>query len=178
MLYSFAGKSPQIDPTAFVSSSAEIIGDVTIGPRCYIGPFAVIRGDAAEIVLEEEVAVEDGVIIHAGSACRICRRVTIGHGAIIHSRRLEPEVSVGMGAVLSLNCTVGAGTVIAESALVPQGKEIPAGMLVAGIPAKPLRALSERDIKSWQATKDWYVKLAARYLDQAVCFPLPAAEME
>ena len=65
MFYSFHGKCPRVDPTAFVSTSAELIGDVTVGPRCYIGPGAVIRGDAAEIILEEEVAVEDGVIIHA-----------------------------------------------------------------------------------------------------------------
>lgn len=173
MFYSFGEKTPNVDPTAYVSESAEIIGNVTIGPRCFIGPFAVIRGDASEIVLEEEVAVEDGVIIHASGECRICRRVTIGHGAIVHSRYLGPDVSIGMGAVLSLNCSVGANTVIGECALVPQGKEIPADMLVAGVPAKPLRELAERDIKAWQNTKDWYVKLAARYLDSGNCFPVP-----
>ena len=66
MLYTFGGKAPQVDPTAFVSASAELIGDVIVGPRCYIGPYAVIRADASRIVLEEEVAVEDGVIIHTG----------------------------------------------------------------------------------------------------------------
>lgn len=89
MLYTFGGKAPQVDPTAFVSASAELIGDVIVGPRCYIGPFAVIRADASRIVLEEEVAVEDGVIIHTGGedpVVTISRRVTIGHGAIIHAR--------------------------------------------------------------------------------------------
>ena len=102
MFYSFHGKCPRVDPTAFVSTSAELIGDVTVGPRCYIGPGAVIRGDAAEIILEEEVTVEDGVIIHAGGAdkrCLLSRRVTIGHGAIVHARYLGPEASIGMGAV-------------------------------------------------------------------------------
>ena len=127
---------PRVDPTAFVSASAELIGDVTVGPRCYIGPGAVIRGDAAEIILEEEVAVEDGVIIHAGGAdkrCLLSRRVTIGHGAIVHARYLGPEASIGMGAVLSLGCAIGAGSVVAESALVPQGKSVPPETLVAGI---------------------------------------------
>ena len=115
MFYSFHGKCPRVDPTAFVSASAELIGDVTVGPRCYIGPGAVIRGDAAEIILEEEVAVEDGVIIHAGGAdkrCLLSRRVTIGHGAIVHARYLGPEASIGMGAVLSLGCAIGAGSVV------------------------------------------------------------------
>ena len=118
MLYTFGGKAPQVDPTAFVSASAELIGDVIVGPRCYIGPFAVIRADASRIVLEEEVAVEDGV-----------------------------------------------GSVVAESALVPQGKIIPPETLVAGVPAKPLRELTDKDRTDWRETKDWYVHMTAQYLD-------------
>lgn len=111
MLYTFGGKAPQVDPTAFISASAELIGDVIVGPRCYIGPYAVIRADASRIVLEEEVAVEDGVIIHTGGedpVVTISRRVTIGHGAIIHARVIGPEASIGMGAVLSLCSEIGA----------------------------------------------------------------------
>ena len=175
MLYSFRGKCPSVDPTAFVSSSAELIGDVTVGPRCYIGPGAVIRGDAAEIIIEEEVAVEDGVIIHAGGAnkrCLLSKRVTIGHGAIVHARYIGPEASIGMGAVLSLDCEIGAGSIVAEAALVPQGKSVPPETLVAGIPAKPLRSLTQTDRKSWQATKDWYVRLTAEYLEPSNYFPI------
>ena len=93
MLYTFGGKAPQVDPTAFVSASAELIGDVIVGPRCYIGPYAVIRADASRIVLEEEVAVEDGVIIHTGGedpVVTISRRVTIGHGPITRAWTIAP----------------------------------------------------------------------------------------
>lgn len=158
MLYTFGGKAPQVDPTAFVSASAELIGDVIVGPRCYIGPYAVIRADASRIVLEEEVAVEDGVIIHTGGedpVVTISRRVTIGHGAIIHARVIGPEASIGMGA----------GSIVAESALVPQGKIIPPETLVAGVPAKPMRELTDKDRTDWRGTKDWYVRMAAQYLD-------------
>ena len=168
MLYTFGGKAPQVDPTAFVSASAELIGDVIVGPRCYIGPFAVIRADASRIVLEEEVAVEDGVIIHTGGedpVVTISRRVTIGHGAIIHARAIGPEASIGMGAVLSLCSEIGAGSVVAESALVPQGRIIPPETLVAGVPAKPLRELTDKDRTDWRETKDWYVHMTAQYLD-------------
>lgn len=82
MLYEFDSKRPRIDPSAYVSDSATIIGDVQIGARCYVGPGAIIRGDAKPIVIGEESAVEDGVIIHVGGAatqgCVIGRRVTIG----------------------------------------------------------------------------------------------------
>lgn len=164
MLYT---KAPQVDPTAFVSASAELIGDVIVGQRCYIGPYAVIRADASRIVLEE-VAVEDGVIIHTGGedpVVTISRRVTIGHGAIIHARANGPEASIGMGAVLSLCSEIGAGCIVAESALVPQGKIIPPETLVAGVPAKPLRELTDKDRTDWHETKDWYVRMAAQYLD-------------
>ena len=154
MLYTFGGKAPQVDPTAFVSASAELIGDVIVGPRCYIGPYAVIRADASRIVLEEEVAVE-----------AISRRVTIGHGAIVHARVIGPEASIGMGAVLSLCSEIGAGSIVAESALVPQGKIIPPETLVAGVPARPLRELTDKDRTDWRGTKDWYVRMAAQYLD-------------
>ena len=110
MLYTFGGKAPQVDPTAFVSASAELIGDVIVGLRCYIGPFAVIRADASRIVLEEEVAVEDGVIIHTGGedpVVTISRRVTIGHGANIHARALGPEARIGRGALLSQGSEMG-----------------------------------------------------------------------
>ena len=128
----------------------------------------VIRADASRIVLEEEVAVEDGVIIHTGGedpVVTISRRVTIGHGAIIHARVIGPEASIGMGAVLSLCSEIGAGSIVAESALVPQGKIIPPETLVAGVPARPLRELTDKDRTDWRETKDWYVRMAAQYLD-------------
>lgn len=172
MFYAFGGKIPQADPTAFVSESAEIIGDVKIGVRCYIGPHAVIRADAAEIVIEDEVAVEDHVVIHAAEKCVIARRSTIGHGAIVHAKKLGAESSIGMGAILSLGCEIGEGSIVAEAALVPQKKTVPPDTLVAGIPAKPLRPLGQADRDSWQATKNWYVRLTERYLDHNDYFPV------
>lgn len=78
--------------------------------------------------------------------------------------------------VLSLGCAIGAGSVVAESALVPQGKSVPPETLVAGIPAKPLRPLTQADRESWQATKDWYVRLTAAYLDPNHFFPVALRE--
>lgn len=69
------------------------------------------------------------------------------------------------GAVLSLCSEIGAGSIVAESALVPQGKIIPPETLVAGVPAKPLRELTDKDRTDWRETKDWYVRMAAQYLD-------------
>ena len=65
-LYEFEGNRPTIDPTAWIAPSADIIGDVRIGPKCYIGWAAVLRGDHGSIVIEEGSAIEEGVIIHTG----------------------------------------------------------------------------------------------------------------
>lgn len=177
MLYCFAGKSPMIDETAFVSEQAVIVGDVEIGPRCYVGPGAVIRADAAKIRIEEEVAIEEGVIIHAGGGgCTesvIGRRVTIGHGAIVHSRSIGPSASIGMGAIISLNAEIGEFAVIAEGAVVKQKQMIPARVVAGGMPARELRPMEERDIRVWEGTKDWYVKLAAAYRDPENYHALP-----
>lgn len=177
MLYCFAGKSPMIDETAFVSEQAVIVGDVEIGPRCYVGPGAVIRADAAKIRIEAEVAIEEGVIIHAGGgSCTesvIGRRVTIGHGAIIHSCSIGTSASIGMGAIISLNAEIGEFAVIAEGSVVKQKQVIPARVVVGGTPARELRQMEERDIRVWEGTKDWYVKLAEAYCDPETYHALP-----
>ncbi len=170
MLYRYRDFSPQIDPSTFVSESATIIGNVSVGPRCFIGPGAVIRADTGRIVIDEETAVEDGVIIHSGSGgeMRIGRRVVFGHGAIVHSRTIADRVSVGMGAVLSLLSEIGENAVVAECALVKKGQIIPPNVLVGGIPCKILRPLEQRDYDLWEKSRNSYVALAAEYLNPAL----------
>lgn len=171
MICKFNNKTPDIAADSYVSSTAVIIGDVEIGSRCYIGPGAVIRGDAARIIIGAECAIEDGVIIHAGgggfSKSVISERVTIAHGAIVHSEYLGPSVSIGMGAIISVNSHIEANTVVAEGALVRKGQRLESGIIVAGTPCRLLRRLEEKDIEYWEKTKDWYVALTAEYLAQS-----------
>ena len=70
MIYEFESKRPKIDPSAYISDSAIVIGDVTIGARCYVGPGAVIRGDERPIYIGDESAVEDLCVIHVGGPDR------------------------------------------------------------------------------------------------------------
>ena len=168
MIYRFDGKRPQIDSSAYVSESAEIIGDVTIGARCYIGPGAIIRGDENPIYIGDESAIEDGCIIHVGGSetltdgCHIGRRVTIGHGAIIHANHLHDGANIGMGAIVSMFADVGEYAVVAEGAVVKKGQIIPPRVVVGGTPAKILRELEEKDIVSWERSKQVYIDLAAK----------------
>ena len=166
MIYEFDGKTPVIDPTAFVSESATLIGDVIVSAECYIAPNVVIRGDLSQIVIGEQTAVEDGVIIHVGrKGCRIGKRVTLGHGAIIHGSSIADGANIGMGAILSLSSVVGEYAVVAEGAVVKQGQFVEPKTVVGGMPAKVLRTLEEKDILLWEKSKDIYVDLAKQCLN-------------
>ena len=122
MIYEFESKRPKIDPSAYISDSAIVIGDVTIGARCYVGPGAVIRGDERPIYIGDESAVEDLCVIHVGGpdaktdGCHIGKRVTIGHGAMVHGNYIRDGANIGMGAIVSLFADIGEYTVVAEGA--------------------------------------------------------------
>lgn len=92
MMRSFRNREPQIGEDTYVSEYAILIGDVRVGDNCYIGHGAILRGDYGSIEIGSGTAVEEGVIIHAppDETCSIGNKVTIGHGAIIHSSR-RPE---------------------------------------------------------------------------------------
>ena len=104
MLYRFNGKQPSVGKDTYVSDLARVIGDVVIGANCYIGYGAILRGDYGRIEIGDGTAIEEGVIIHAppDDTNQIGRRVTIGHGAVIHSKQIGNEAVIGMGAVLSI----------------------------------------------------------------------------
>ena len=168
MIYRYGEFAPEIDPSAFVSESATIIGQVKIAADCFIGPGAVIRADCGKpIEIGYGTAVEDGVIIHVGGSravsCYIGERVTIGHGAIVHCSKLGDNANVGMGAVLSLFSEIGEYAVIAEGAVVKQGQVIEPRVVVGGAPARVLRTLLDRDIESWDRSKAWYIDLVRKY---------------
>ncbi len=132
------GDVPQVDPTAYADPSAQLIGRVTIGPRVYIGPNAVLRadepdpaGEVAPITIEADCNVQDGVIVHAlaGSAVTVGPRTSLAHGAIIHGPcRVGAGSFVGFGAVV-FGAEVGTGVFIAARAVV-QDVNIPADAFV------------------------------------------------
>ena len=93
---------PSIHPTSFVHSLAYVAGDVSLGPRVSVWPFASLRGDSAAITIGDDTNVQDGCVIHVdeGVPCRIGKRVGIGHRAIVHGATVEDDVLIAMGAIL------------------------------------------------------------------------------
>ena len=170
MLYSFDGRKPNISDGAYVSELAQVIGDVTIGEDCYIGHGAILRGDYGTIVIGPGTAVEEGVIIHAPpeATSQIGERVTLGHGAIIHSASIGRLAVIGMGAILSIRSVVGENTIIAEGAVVRMRQVVPDNVVAGGNPAKRIRATSAKDVEFWTWGKDLYINLARKYLEKGM----------
>jgi carbonic anhydrase/acetyltransferase-like protein (isoleucine patch superfamily) len=113
-LYEFNGKVPLVGEGTWIASSSEIIGDVTIGKNCWIGPCAVIRGDFGSITIDDETAIEDGVVIHTPASVSIGTWVTIGHLAMIHGSSVGDYAVVGMNSTLGDNTQVGSWSIVAS----------------------------------------------------------------
>ncbi|MGM0419209.1 MAG: gamma carbonic anhydrase family protein [Thermodesulfobacteriota bacterium] len=166
MLYEFRGIRPETGENTYVSETAVVIGDVTIGDNCYIGHGAILRGDYGKIVIGDGTAVEEGVIIHSPpeQTNNIGKKVTLGHGAILHGKTIGDYAVVGMGAVLSILSEVGQRAIIAEGSVVKMRQIVPEKQIFAGNPAVFVRELQKKDIEMWDYGKQLYIDLAKEYL--------------
>lgn len=177
--YEIDGLRPVIHPTAYVHPDAVLIGDVIIGPRCYVAPLASLRGDFGRIVLEEGSNIQDTCVMHGFPGTDTVIEVDghVGHGAVLHGCRVGRNALIGMNAVIMDHARIGESTIVAACAFVKAGLEIPARKLVAGMPAKVVRDLSEQEI-AWKIDGTrCYQDLAVRSLATLrPCAPL--TEME
>jgi phenylacetic acid degradation protein len=150
-VYSIDGIVPVIDPTAFVHPTAVLIGDVIVGPRCYVGPCACLRGDFGRLILEEGSNLQDTCVMHSfpGADTVIETNGHIGHGAVLHGCRISKNSLVGMNAVVSDGAIIGESCIIAALAFVKAGAVIPPRSLVVGVPGKVVRELTDAEI-AWK----------------------------
>ncbi len=179
--YAIDGVVPVVDPAAYVHPTAVLIGDVIVGPRCYVGPSASLRGDFGRIVMEEGSNLQDNCVMHGfpGAVTRIGVDGHVGHGAILHGCVVGRDALVGMNAVVMDEAEVGDGAFVAASAFVPAGMKIPPATLVAGIPAKVRRALSEAEMGWKREGTLSYQALAVRSLrSMREVAPLTAVEAD
>ena len=151
-VYSFDGVTPVIDPSAYVHPGATLIGDVIIGPGCFVAAGAVLRGDFGRIVMERESNLQDNCVVHTLSDFD-CVLAHVGRGVL-----------VGMNAVVMDRSCIGEFTMVAAMSFVKIGAQIPPRVLVAGVPAKVVRELSEQDIAGKARGTALYVELAQRCL--------------
>jgi carbonic anhydrase/acetyltransferase-like protein (isoleucine patch superfamily) len=137
--------TPRVPASAFLAPGARVIGNVELGENVGIWFNAVLRGDSDAITIGDGSNIQDNVSGHGdpGSPLLVGRNVSVGHNAVIHGCTIEDDCLVGMGAIVMNGAVVGSGSLVAAGALVLEGQQIPAGSLVAGVPAKVRRALSD-----------------------------------
>lgn len=158
-----------IDETAFIAPNATVFGNVQVGREATILFGAVVRGDSEAISIGEQSNVQDLCCLHAdpGFPCRVGNRVTIGHGAVVHGAEIEDDCLIGIRAVVMNGAKIGRYSIVGAGALVPEGKIIPPGSLVLGVPGKVARPTNEQDIAYIQRAFEHYVAAGKQYRDRA-----------
>lgn len=169
-IYAIDGVIPVIHPSAYVHPSAVVVGDVHIAAGCYVGPCACLRGDFGRLIMEEEANIQDTCVIHSFPQTEtvIAAYGHIGHGAVLHGCQIGRNVLVGMNAVLMDGAVVGDESIVAASAFVKAGVIVPPRSLVAGVPAKVIRQVTDEEFAWKLAGTAAYQELVIRSLETLV----------
>lgn len=144
----YNGKQPTIDQTAWLAPNATIIGDVTLAEESSVYYGAVVRADMAEVRLGVGSNLQDNVVVHTdfGHPSLIGNGVSVGHLAVIHGCTIADNVLIGMGATVLNGAQIGTGSLVAAGTVVLEGTIIPPRSLVAGVPGKVRRELSDAEV--------------------------------
>ncbi len=159
------GKTPRIDPTAWVAPNAYVIGDVEIGPGASIWYGVVLRGDVEPIRIGARTNVQDGSVVHTdrGFPAIVGCDVTIGHMACVHGCTIADRALVGIGAIVLTGASLAEECVVGAGALVPEGKAFEAKSLVLGVPAKRVREVTPEEAERFARGTAHYVANGARH---------------
>jgi carbonic anhydrase/acetyltransferase-like protein (isoleucine patch superfamily) len=173
MIEAFRGKKPRIHKTVMVHPSATIIGDVVIGQHSSVWPGAVIRGDFGSIRIGRYTCVQDNAVVHAGDVyderkpayypTKIGDYVIVGHHALVHGCTIEDECVIGGGSIVFNGAKIRRGSLVGLGAAVLRGVEVPPKTVVVGIPARPLRTLTDEEVRRIRLQAENYAKLAKEY---------------
>jgi carbonic anhydrase/acetyltransferase-like protein (isoleucine patch superfamily) len=166
MIEPFEDHWPEIDESAFVAASADLIGRVRIGAEASVWYNSTLRGDIHEVVIGARSNVQDNAVLHVESdrGCYLGELVTVGHGAIVHACTIKDEVLVGMGATVLDGAVIGERSIIGANTLVTMNTEIPPGSLVLGSPGKVVRLLSEEEQAGVAVRAQKYVENSRKFL--------------
>ena len=161
MLRPYRSVHPTVHPSAFVDTSAQVIGDVHLGPESSVWMNVVVRGDVNAIRIGARTNIQDLTLVHVmrdTHPALIGADVTVGHSAIVHGCIVEDRCLIGMGAILLNGCRIGTGSIVAAGTLVPEDFVVPPGSMVMGLPGKVRRSLTPEEDASIQWYADNYVR--------------------
>lgn len=161
-LYDFADASPAVHNSAFVAPTASIIGQATLAEDSSAFYGVSVRADTAAISVGAGSNLQDNVVLHAdpGFPCSVGAGVSVGHAAVVHGCTVEDDCLIGMGATVLNGAVIGTGSLVAAGAVVLEGTVVPPRSLVAGVPAKVRRELTDEEFDGVKANAARYVELA------------------
>jgi phenylacetic acid degradation protein len=178
-VYSLDGLVPVVDPTSFVHPMATLIGDVIVGPRCYVGPGAALRGDFGRIVVGAGSNVQDNCVLHTFPAKQVVLEEDshIGHAAVLHGCIIRRGALVGINAIIMDDADVGEQALVGAGSFIRAGFVVPPRRLAVGAPARIIRELSAEELE-WKAVGTrGYQELTRRCLSTLIeCEPLRSPE--
>jgi carbonic anhydrase/acetyltransferase-like protein (isoleucine patch superfamily) len=151
-----------VHPSAFIAPTADVMGDVDLAEDASVWYQAVLRGDIGPIRIGARSNIQDLSMVHVdeGIPCIVGADVTVGHRCVLHGCTIEDECLIGMGSILLNSVRVGSGSIIGAGSVVTEGRDIPPGSLVMGVPAKVVRPV-DKDLRARiRLSADHYVSLA------------------
>lgn len=165
-VYALGEKSPRLGRRVFVAPTAIVAGDVELGDDVSFWFHSAVRGDVNWVRIGAQTNIQDGTVLHVTHETHpldIGRGVVVGHSAMLHGCTVEDGALIGIGARVLDGAVIGRQAQIGAGAVVTPGTEIPPGCLALGIPARPVRELSEAERDEIGAIRDRYVELKERY---------------
>ena len=165
LLLGFDRHWPLVDPSAWLAPTAAVIGQATIEADACIFYGAVVRADMDAIWLGHGSNLQDNVVVHTdfGFPARIGAGVSVGHAAVVHGCMIDDYCLIGMNATVLNGAVVGTGSLVAAGSVVLEGTRIPPRSLVAGVPGKVRRELTEEEHAKVVRNAEHYRKLAAQH---------------
>lgn len=164
-LGSIDGNTPDVHPEAWIAPGAILVGRVTIDRGANIWYGSVLRADDDDIIVGAECNIQDLSCLHVdpGEPAVLEDGVSLGHRAMVHGAYVETGALIGIGAIVLGRARIGAGSLIAAGAVIPPGTTVPAGVLVAGVPGRVIRELTDADRESFATTASGYVERSGRH---------------
>ena len=164
-VYEVDGKTPQVDSTAWIADSAQVMGHVTLGPDASVWFGCVLRGDTESMTIGEGSNIQDLTVMHAdhGLPLTIGKHVTVGHKVMLHGCTIGAESLIGIGAIVLNGARIGKNCLVGAGSLVTEGKEFPDGSMMMGTPAKVVRQLTPEQIEGLRLSAQHYIDNARMF---------------
>jgi carbonic anhydrase/acetyltransferase-like protein (isoleucine patch superfamily) len=130
-----------------LADTSVVVGKVRLAGPARIEHSAVVRGDQNSIDVGARFRLGQRSTIHVElhTATFVGNDVWLGDDVVVHACTLGDGVRVEDGGLVLSTSRVGAGSVVAADALVPEGATFPPNSYIAGTPGRRLRETTPQE---------------------------------